>query len=490
MDEEKLITLNIFPLVIESLSKNKKITRSINKLYDEYKYQAYKLTKEHWLYDKPLMNSGSLSQDILKRKILGLLALKDENEKYKEEITKELLKILKQGFPYTYSYVERVYKVDFEDYLIKFKNKFNKDNKVTKQGMGIDDTMVILPYIANLLNVELIQNDTLVEITNIFNLRSEFHLSEKGPKIRLDNVPVLLKEKVNKLSVKLKSLDAFPKSIFDIPSVCIENPWEFIPDFEDLSIVDIGAEYRLSEKEVKELILSYLVTLVNGFDVPEEELNKQITNIDLDKLNMEEFTKYIYGAVYYRLLFKAYKDVKEIYFKNNKETLYIDFIQMQKQLEKRDNEIKRINSLNETGQDLINKKQKEIDRLKEELNQAKMYKSELDGLRNLMFSMEQEEEIINEEKIESLSDKGIFIGGHDNLQSKLKERLPNFTFISTDQMNFDAKILDNYDKIYIYTGYLSHALYYKVVENINDQELIYIEHTNTDKILEKINATI
>jgi len=483
------ISFNLFPLIIESLSKNKKITRSINKLYDNYKYDAYKLAKEHWMYNSSFMNSGSLSQDILKRKILGLLYLKERKKECEEKITKEFLKILKQGFPYTYSYVERVYKVDFEDYLIKFKHKFNKDNKITKQGMGIDDTMVILPYIANLLNVEIIQNDTLAEITSIFNLRIDFHLGENSSKISLNTVPDLLKAKVNKLSVKLKSVDAFPRNVFDIKSMCVENPWEFIPDFEDISIIDIAEEYTLSEKEVKELVLSYLVTCVNDFNVPEEELNKKIININLDELDIEELTKYIYGAVYYRLLFKGYKDVKDIYFKNNKETMYIDFIQMQKQLEEKDNEIKRIDKLNETGQDLINKQQKEIDRLKAELKESKKHKNELVALREMMFVIEQEEEIIKEEKIDSLSDKGIFIGGHDSLQTKLKERLLNFTFISTEQMNFDVKILSSYEKIYIYTGYLSHALYYKVVENIKDQELVYINHTNIDKILEKIKST-
>lgn len=486
---ENNISLNLFPLIIESLSKNKKITRSINKLYDTYKFDAYKLAKKHWMYNSPFLNSGSLSQDILKRKILGLLSLKESSEEYEKEITEELLKILKQGFPYTYSYVERVYKVDFEDYLIKFKNKFTKDKMITKQYMGIDDTIVILPYIANLLNVDIIENDTTLEIMDVFKLRIDFRLGENSSKISLNTVPDLLKEKVNKLAVKLKSVDAFPRNVFDIKSNCIENPWEFIPDFEDISIIDIAEEYTLSEKEVKELVLAYLVTHVNGFNVPKEELNKKITNINIDQLDIQEVNKYIYGAVYYRLLFKAYKDVKDIYFKNNKETLYIDFIQMQKQLEEKDNEIKRIDKLNETGQELINKQQKEIDRLKKELKDAKKYKNELNGLREMIFSMEQEEEIKIEEKIDSLSDKGIFIGGHDSLQTKLKERLPNFTFISTEQLNFDVKILNSYDKIYIYTSYLSHALYYKIVENINSQKLIYIEHTNTDKILEKINSS-
>jgi hypothetical protein len=127
------MSINLFPLIIESLSKNKKITRSINKLYDRYKFDAYKLAKKHWMYNSPFLNSGSLSQDILKRKILGLLSLKESSKEYEKEITEELLKILKQGFPYTYSYVERVYKVDFEDYLIKFKNKFTKDKMITKQ---------------------------------------------------------------------------------------------------------------------------------------------------------------------------------------------------------------------------------------------------------------------------------------------------------------------------------------------------------------------
>ena len=63
------------------------------------------------------------------------------------------------------------------------------------------------------------------------------------------------------------------------------------------------------------------------------------------------------------------------------------------------------------------------------------------------------------------------MGGHSQWQNKMKEYLPNCRFISPDMLNFDINILSNVDIVFIYTNYLNHGMYYKVIDIIREREI-------------------
>lgn len=68
----------------------------------------------------------------------------------------------------------------------------------------------------------------------------------------------------------------------------------------------------------------------------------------------------------------------------------------------------------------------------------------------------------------------------------MRNKLPSWTLIDPSSINFDKNIL-NKEHIFINTSYISHAMYYKVVENLGKNSNIhYINNTNIEICLEDI----
>jgi hypothetical protein len=112
----------------------------------------------------------------------------------------------------------------------------------------------------------------------------------------------------------------------------------------------------------------------------------------------------------------------------------------------------------------------------------------LDALRELAFIKENDNEIkIDNSKITiSLLNefKGIVFGGTDKWQDKLKQTLLNTTFVSYDALNFNDDIIKKCDRIFINTGYISHAMYYKILAGAKKHNKpITLMNFNNDKLV-------
>ena len=86
--------------------------------------------------------------------------------------------------------------------------------------------------------------------------------------------------------------------------------------------------------------------------------------------------------------------------------------------------------------------------------------------------------------------KGLIIGGHENWQRKMKELLPGFKFILPDALNFDVSILEGVEGIFVYTNYLNHGLYYKLINEVRkkDRPLYYLSYNiNENIVLQQIS---
>lgn len=89
---------NILPFLCEALSINKKIYKSIDKLYNKHRIEFYKVAKENEFYNHPIAKQGSVIQDEYFRKSLGIGICANE---YKDEF----MDILKKGWSYEYTTV-------------------------------------------------------------------------------------------------------------------------------------------------------------------------------------------------------------------------------------------------------------------------------------------------------------------------------------------------------------------------------------------------
>ncbi|CAG7839892.1 hypothetical protein CLOHAE12215_01308 [Clostridium haemolyticum] len=255
------------------------------------------------------------------------------------------------------------------------------------------------------------------------------------------------------------------------------SSFEYIFDYERISLISIvGADY-LSPKELQELIFAY-----SQF--------KDIENIDYD-----EFLKYIYPAIQIRYLCKEYKKAKKYFFENFDEQLYDE-------ISKVENENRELKKSNLILQDENEKLKQEIELLKsknrklqDENTKLNTSKSELFALRNFVFEQSVQdnknttESNINNIDIYKLNEvKGVIIGGRNTLQQKLKSILTNWDLISVDTLNFDVDILKNADYIFLNVNVLSHAMYYKVTEITNkiNKDIYFLNNDNMDICLNEI----
>ena len=186
-----------------------------------------------------------------------------------------------------------------------------------------------------------------------------------------------------------------------------------------------------------------------------------------------------------------------------------------------------LNSIIDQKQDSLNKIQiqynrlksssdKEIERLKAELEKQKQINQELTKNIELLQQINKDLEnkldefdtsSDNNEEIESLvpnkdiQDKLkslniLIMGGHQIWQNKLKELYPYFNYIDSENVNFDINIVRNADIVLFNTLHCSHSLYYKMKNNVNNgrmdckDKVFYISSNNLVYFKNLITDTI
>jgi archaellum component FlaC len=228
-----------------------------------------------------------------------------------------------------------------------------------------------------------------------------------------------------------------------------------------------------------------------------------------DNSTPEELLNYISSAIFIKAFIKLYNETKEHYFKNNRQTLFLEIedykkenedinerlrilqIQYEKLKDSYENAKKQII---EEQKDIVGEYEKKIRNLDKRIaeleNETSIYKREIIPLRNLIFNKDNELPPKEDMIPDKIYEKGIIFGGHERWVQKMKDRLPNFKFINNS--NFDVSVLDNMRYIFFNTEYISHSLYYKVINNISckDTEISYIDNNNENIVMSKILETI
>lgn len=483
------IELNIFPFLINALAIEPAIYKDIDELYNKDKYVFYELAKNDDLYNHNLLTDGSLLIEEYSKKLLGIISFiskeyeDEELQSKNEEYIKGLFGLCRKGYNYAYQYINKHNKIDLHDYM----RKYHKKNKGVKN-ISVDrlnaELVMLLFLVRNDNKKELIENDIFIEFMK--TLKEILNHSEGKYGINMNNLSPQQQININKL-LKLINNTFGEITIYDnlIEVLYRKDNKEYnsfdcglslMYDLEGLSSYTIHNNIKITENEIKEIIVAY------------RNDKYAIKEIELTKEAEEDFIKYFISALHIRFNLKAYNIVKQHYFKNNKETMFIELdklenenmnINMQVALLKRDK-----NKL----VDEISIKEKENERLRKEIEQLKQGKNELDSLREFIFNLDKQEEY-REENIDYdklKNSKGLIIGGHNKWQDRMKELLPNYIFIHPDNMNFDIRLLDSIDNIFVYTNYLNHGLYYKIISNSDGKNIYYINNSNEDIVLKEI----
>ena len=97
-----------------------------------------------------------------------------------------------------------------------------------------------------------------------------------------------------------------------------------------------------------------------------------------------------------------------------------------------------------------------------------------------------------DDDISILKNKNIVVfGGPPNWHTSVKKVLPNATCIPVSNKSFNTSIIDNSDIIVIKTDYLSHAQWYKIINQARskNKKVLYCQN-NIDMLLSDLAENI
>ncbi|AUO78536.1 hypothetical protein QES_4068 [Clostridioides difficile CD149] len=475
--------LNIVPFLAESLSINKKCYKLIDKYYNENKLKYSSLAKDNIFYNSRIASEGSIIQEYYFKKSLGILLERDE---------KKITKIFKVGYTIAYNYIISIQTFKASTFLRKLmlKNKIESFSEDELNG-----NMLVAISLCGALGKEVDESDEIyIKVIRNLILRNENYKHEKV--LSIDRLSKDEQKLISKIELRLKSTylkEYIPSSYtigidgsigtFNLDALTDLDRnllgFDYIYDLEELSLISIVGRDIFKSKQIQELILCYC------------NLQKNIE--DENSINYEDLFKFIIPAIDIRYLAREYKKAKQFFFNNFDEEL-------KESIEEKDlklDSIKKENSLLEAENEKLKSElellQKDKLRLENEIKAQLTSKEELVQLRNFMFNQqqEQEEKVLIDESINLKNIKAIIFGGHPNWILKMKEKLTNFEFISADTINFNVNILNSYEYVFINTNFIGHAMYYKIIENLNeDNKLRYINNINVDRAIEAIKNAI
>ncbi|HGM3772756.1 hypothetical protein RHF56_12710 [Clostridioides difficile] len=469
--------LNLIPFLAEALSINKKCYSIIDKYYSKNKLKYMNLAKKSIFYNSNITIEGNIIQEFYFKKALGIL-LSQEND--------TIFEIYKLGYKAAYNYINSIQIFKVSNFLKKLLTRvepFTNDE--------LNGNVLVAISLCGELEKDVDISDIVYQrfIENLF-----LRMDNYKDILSIDNLDKNKRKMLSKIELKLKSMylkDYIPSSyVINIDSsknyedlTFLEKQiagLDYVSNLEGISIIRVVGKDIFKSKQIQELILSYLK--VQG-------------NIeDENSINYEDLFRFIIPAIDLRYWAREYKKAKQFFFNNFDEELK----EVMKEKEIEIKELKKENLLLQDEKEKLKLElellQKDKIRLECEIKERYTSKEELVQLRNFMFNQqrqEQEEKVLIDESINLKNIKAIIFGGHPNWILKMKEKLTNFEFIPANTINFNVSILDSYEYVFINTSFIGHAMYYKIIENLNrDNKLRYINNVNVDRAIEDIKNSI
>lgn len=460
--------VNMIPYYSIALAQAVHIHAQINEVYAVRKEDYYTCANKSEFYNSIIGKESSLLTEEYYKKCLGLLEYFNETKDI--ETYENIYGLFKKGYKKTYSYFKNKVEEEF-DLDLYFK-------ELRQYLLELDDDALNNNYIAAIFFTGG-KAKNMESYIEILELRWDHYCGFRM--ISFDNISEKQKIELNDLYKRV------PKDIIDKELLSSQKhtipALDFIYDLEKLSFGSIFRDIQLNSRDLKEVILAYIVG------------KGQI-----------DFNNYIIPALHIKAMCKAYNLVKEMYFDNNKETMYVEIGAIKKELSKsrealQDEEAKnnqRVRTIEEKNVKLQEENdylKRRIKELEAEMQHNQSHSKEVIALREYMFNHELDEirdctEIDNQETAELNSIHGIIVGGHPNWQRKIKEYLPHWKYINAGVNTLDSNVIVNSPVIIFNTQYLNHSLYYKIIDIVRDSDIHigYISKTNLENSIKEISG--
>lgn len=455
------------PFYAEALSQAVIIHKDLDNVYKKKKEEFYTCAKESEFYDCSFAKEGSLLREEYFKKSIGILSYAYKNQD--EEILLDIWNLFKKGYRKTYLYWKNVLEEaetdinDYMAYIIPYARNYSDDE------LNSHVAAAIFFSGGRCKNIE--------KVCDILTMRWQHR------KVSLDSISDKVKNELNEQCKRI------PANILDKILLAQKADWDgidFVYDFEGLSSLTLFNEVNFSKKDIQEVVFS----LIAGKE-----------DISDDKL----FQKYVFYGLHIKGMCKAYKYVKEMYFQNNKETMYVEIESIKKEAaqlkSKLDLQVSKAKASQEVQEkkllDLIDENKKlegEIRSLLDQITAMESDAKEVVALREYFFGLENDyvEKSDNKPELDLNNVRGILVGGHPEWQSKMKEKLTQWKIIGAGINTMADDTIRNCELVIFNTGYLNHSLYYKIIEIIRNTEikLGYISATNIDVALNEIKCIL
>jgi len=473
------------PFLLEAFGQKKEIYHDIDILYQSRRTEYFKLASASKYYRHPMVREGTIQQEEYAIKTLGILMyLKKNND---SEVWKQFQGLMKKGWPQVFEYFNSHNFISFESFFADRTECFGNSGSV-------DPETVVLLCMANLWGKE-IEADSLFDfVCRVLHGRLMVR-EQSNPEVfcrrnmempLLKNVRELMRQ-IRKEYGEINSLDAVSR-LTDEELAKQVYFFERLSDTEEMNISRIFGDIAISVTDIEEILGAYL----SGF-------NHKSTS---------EAARYLVSGLLFRGLLKAYKVAKEHYFHSSKDGTYIDAESYEKtvgtaigereyykaQAERFE---KQAAELRENLDNMYSRKMaemgKRIRELENQLLVEKRKEKELISLRSLMFSLNNDDTPdVPGPKEESVMDgiKVAVAGGYERWQRKIKERYPHFIFISSE--NFDTRLLDGVDHVFIFARHIGHKLYYRVINEVRkrDMPVSYVSKVNEELAVKEMKNAL
>lgn len=472
----------------DALVFNKKMRIDLSRLYESDKYRFYKKAKESTAYNIDLVTQVGLDKEIHIKKALGLILCAEEDP----DLLGKLIEIVKK-------YYFKVYQA-YRNASLEIMAEMSIG--LLKRGADNIELKVYQFILMFLIKYAKERPENFIDQVFLSAIAQDTRFAEKHSVIKMDTAKKIEERKplIDGILERINCNKGDIRSAVDILSSSNKEISDYgqmlavLFDFEKMSISNMLNHIELTEHDIKEIILAY--------------------TLKYNDKNLERSTNVLINGILIKSLIKAYKEVKQIYFENNKETLYLEMQlyedkikelaevnkNLSEKLEKIEGEHKAIeekliqnhstelSNIKKGHGEVISILSKEIKQLKMQLEKQSLNNSELFALRETLFNIEKEEDNPYKTDINLLDllkyKKVLVIGGRDELRKKMKDKYEEISVIDGFNESFDTRIINSMDIVFFYVGSMSHAVYYKAINAIrkNNTPFHFIGKTNIDLI--------
>lgn len=468
--------------IANAFAYDEKVRKEIDKLYESNKYLYYKTAKVSGAYDGYLVTMSGITNEIYSKRALGLIISAEDDD----VLTGKLIEIIKRNYFDVYISIMS----NTEEALMKLINKIEESDLIKPLQKTYEGFIIYL--ILKLSN----NKETLLSIYKVFlndfiTINSAIYLADTNIKEKIKEDREFITGIKNRV---FENKGAFygVEDFYNNPNVEMKKYIKIISNIfqcEKLNATRMLSSIQLSENDLDEIILCYLAEY-------------------RDK-NLDRCSNVMINGVLIKSIIKAYKEVRETFINNNKETLFLHMEELENKATSLEIENKRLNNelidsnkrivgLLENREKDRNDLRKEYEKRFSDLNkkleeltsQIKIENKkndELNKLRELFFEIENDHTIIESENtLENLIDgkKILIVGGTADWRKKIKENYTELLVLDGFNENFPISILNNIDYIFFYTGYMNHSTYYRIINYIRSKEIPfgYIGKTNIQLI--------